>query len=67
MAIRVPFDSSQQVSSGLALLFVIVLSAIVAWMAVSGSTEIISRAKEIPRTSLESNSQLIPRDVKAGR
>lgn len=67
MAIRVPFDSSRDVSSGLALLFVIILSAVVAWMAVSESAEIISRAKDIPRTSLESNSQPIPPAVKVGR
>ena len=64
MALRLPFDSSREVSSGLALLFAILLGTVVAWMAVSASTEIVQRAKDMPRTSLDSQS--VP-GIKAGR
>lgn len=48
MVLRIPFDSSPQVSSGLALLFVISLSAVVGWLAVHMSMDILQYAQEIP-------------------
>lgn len=48
MVLRIPFDSSPQVSSGLALLFVILLSAIVGWLTVSTSADILQYAQEVP-------------------
>lgn len=64
MALHLPFDSSPQVSSGLALLFVMLLSAVVGWMAVSVSTEIVVHAKDMLQTPFDSQPVL---GVKATR
>jgi hypothetical protein len=50
MMTRLPFDSSPQVSSGLALLFIIILSSVVGWMAVSAGTNIVQGVKDSPLT-----------------
>lgn len=53
MLLRLPFDSSRQISSGLALLLIIVLSGAVGWLAVSASQDIIWNIKQSSLTHLE--------------
>lgn len=67
MALRVPFDSSREVSSGLALLFVVLLSAVVAWMAVGVSTEIVQRAEDTPYIFVDEGFTSGGTKVKTGR
>lgn len=45
MMFFLPFDSSQHISSGLALLFVMVLSVAIGWLSVSVSDEIVQNVK----------------------
>ncbi len=65
MALHLPFDSSRDVSSGLALLFVVILSAVVGWMTVSASAGIIQYAQDLPKTSLDKPS--LPIGTRSGR
>lgn len=65
MALHLPFDSSRDVSSGLALLFVVILSAVVGWMTVSASAGIIRYAQDLPKTSLDKPS--LPIGTRSGR
>ena len=50
---RLPFDSSPQVASGLALLFIIVLSAVVGWMTISASANIVQHVQTSPLADIE--------------
>lgn len=65
MRLRLPFDASPQVSSGLALLFVIILSALVGWLAVDASANILRYAKET--VPLPADGRPVPTTVKADR
>lgn len=53
MPTRLPFDSSPQVASGLALLFIIVLSAVVGWMTISASANIVQHVQTSPLADIE--------------
>jgi hypothetical protein len=53
MPTRLPFDSSPQVASGLALLFIIVLSAAVGWMTLSASADIVQHIQTSPLVDIE--------------
>lgn len=64
MMTRLPFDSSPQVSSGLALLLIIVLSSLVGWLTVSASADIIRNVKDSPLANIEERPAFM--DVKAG-
>lgn len=64
MISRLPFDSSPQISSGLALLFIIVLSGVVGWMAVSASENIIQNVKNSSLTDIEARPVLTGTGVK---
>lgn len=60
MQIVLPFDSSQQVSSGLALLFVFVLSMSVGWWVVNMSENIIPSVANSSIVKLEKRGVPIP-------
>lgn len=64
MLSRLPFDSSRQISSGLALLLVIVLSTLVGWMAISASENIVRNVKNSSLTDIEARPVLTGTDVK---
>ncbi|MDP3957394.1 MAG: hypothetical protein Q8Q10_02740 [bacterium] len=53
MRFSLPFDSSPQVSSGLALLTVFVLSLAVGWLTIISSQNIIRSVKESPLVQIE--------------
>ncbi|HLC94959.1 MAG TPA: hypothetical protein VJH89_00590 [Patescibacteria group bacterium] len=59
------FDSSQQISSALALLFVLVLSATIGWISISTSDDIVRQAKEndSPWVNSTTRSTLLETDV----
>lgn len=48
MRLRFPFDTSPEIASGLALLFVVVLSLAVGWMAVSASDAVVTHISATP-------------------
>lgn len=50
---RLSFDSSPQISSGLALLLVLVLSLVVGWLTITSSQHIIRGMKESPLVQVE--------------
>ncbi len=64
MITRLPFDSSPQVSSGLALLLIIVLSGVVGWLTVSASQDIIQNIKDSSLVNIEERPAFV--DMNAG-
>jgi len=50
---RFSFDSSQQVSSGLSLLLVFILSMVVGWLAVNTSKEVVRGIENSPIVQIE--------------
>jgi len=65
MLSRLPFDSSPQVASGLALLLIIVLSAAVGWMTLSASANIVQNIQTSPIADIEARQ--IPVGAKVNR
>lgn len=50
---RIPFDSSPQISSGLSLLFIFVLSMLVGWLTIVSSENVVQNFKESTLVKIE--------------